>query len=179
MAYNSEMRFYQRPAVQITVAIVGAVGAIIAALITILPWLMADNSGSGTNPGGGSPKEDLPRANVLVRKVVVAEKNSSGKEWDDHNSKPDPYVHIYNVTSGQTVKTSHGDNTFEKEWNTQTVRVSAGDTLQITVYDHDHLNLDDVIGRITRQVTNRDIQAGKVILEKFDQVISLELGLEK
>ncbi len=154
---------------RLAVALVGGLGAIVAAIITILPYLWPrDASGDGTDSG------PLGRPTILIlERVAIEPTREDGEAWDGDEG-PDLMVRIVNQTSKQEFISNVRANSTEADFNVQTVRVLPGDTLEVTVLDQDLTNFDDVVGQRTQQVTEAMI-AEETVDWASDRVNSLRL----
>ncbi len=126
---------------------------------------------------GGS---DAPRATyqIIIVSLTVANKKADGKGWDAFPfAAPDLVVKLKNRNRGSDAETEKKSDTFTATYNSAGPLVSASDTLDIEVLDKD-LKYDDEIGKTSRQVTAKELAAGKLTLT-FGQVVSLELKFVK
>lgn len=118
---------------------------------------------------------------VVVKKVQVKETKADGSAWDIDNGRPDLAVTVRNTSDKDqkdfTTKTR--DDTFSAEFDEPTtIKVRPGQTLEFEVLDKD-VAVSDTIGKVRKEMTAEVLGKGTLKLEKFNQVIVLEVTVKK
>ena len=118
---------------------------------------------------------------VVVKKVEVKETKKDGSSWDVDNGKPDLAVSVRNESDKDqkafTTKTKN--DTFSADFDEPTtLKIRAGQVLEIEVLDID-VAVNDIIGKVRREIPADVLSKGKWRIESFDQVISLEIEFKK
>lgn len=123
-------------------------------------------------PTRGPPKHSV---DIIVKSVRLAARKRNGKRWDIGDGAPDPKVRI-KVSGGESGTTQASRDTYSATFNEKVVRVSEGDTIEITVYDQDEI-ADDTAGTYTKQLT-ADTFKERSVTWSFDQVEALSLDFQ-
>ena len=131
--------------------------------------------------GRGGRAEEERDYTVVVKKVEVEKTKADGKAWDIDEGKPDLAVTVRNVSRPEdkefTTKTR--DDTFSADLNEPTtIKVRPGQTLEFEVTDKD-VALGDTVGKVSKEMTAQVLEKGVLRLEKFGQVIRLEVQVKK
>ena len=118
---------------------------------------------------------------ITIKRAEVKETKADGSDWDINKGKPDLAVIVKNIddkdSKSYTTKTK--DDVFSATWDeATTVRVRAGQTIEFEVVDVD-VAVNDSAGKIKKELTAETLKAGKLKLEKFGQVIYLEVEFKK
>jgi hypothetical protein len=118
---------------------------------------------------------------VVVKKVEVKTTKEDGTDWDINMGKPDLSVSVKNIDEkdSKAFKTKTKDDTFSATIEeTTTVKVRAGQTVEFDVLDVDAA-LNDSAGKIKKELDAATLKSGKLKLENFGRVISLEIEFKK
>ncbi len=112
-------------------------------------------------------------ADVIIQSVNVYGTKTNGSKWDD-SGPPDPKVRV--ETSSDRFTTSTKQNTETASYGIKAIRVTEGDTLEVTVYDAD-IAFDDEIGSYSKLITAETLSEGTVKWS-FGRVYELVLKFE-
>jgi hypothetical protein len=118
---------------------------------------------------------------VVVKKLEVKTTKDDGADWDINKGKPDLAVSVRNMDEkdSKAFRTKTKDDVFTADFDeTSTVRVRPGQTVEIEVLDVDAA-LNDSVGKIKKELDATTLKSGKLKLEKFGQVILLEIEFKK
>ena len=124
---------------------------------------------------------DEPTYTVVIKKVEVQATKKDGSSWDVDNGRPDLAVSIRNLddTTIKAFTTKTKDDALSHEFDEPTtIKVRAGQRLEFHVIDKD-LAVNDTIGKVEKEMTAEHLKSGKIRLEKFDQVVFLEIEVKK
>lgn len=126
-----------------------------------------------------APAQQAPKlsADVVVHSVKVHTTKKGGEPWDALGGAPDLLVTIRKTEKGGARHTTKvKKDVFEASFGERTIRVSAGDEIEVVVLDEDE-KLHDRIGAKTIKVTAEMLKRREVKWE-FGRVISLVLEFE-
>ncbi|MFN0196054.1 MAG: hypothetical protein ACKVT0_04870 [Planctomycetaceae bacterium] len=116
-------------------------------------------------------------ADVIVKSVSVYSTKEDDAAWDAFDGAPDLKVYIEQTSLfGSSYETGVEDDTFSATFNAKAIRVTAGDTIRVVVYDNDAL-AGDIIGEYTKEITE-DTLRERVVSWSFGRVSSLELEFQ-
>ena len=118
---------------------------------------------------------------IVVVRAEIQKTKADGSAWDINDGKPDLAVKVRNidVKDSKAFTTKTKDDTFSAEFKEQTtVKVRPGQTVEFEVVDRD-VALDDSAGKVSKKLTAEILNSGKLKLEKFGQVITLEVEFKK
>lgn len=118
---------------------------------------------------------------VVIKKAEVKTTKADGSDWDINKGKPDLAVSAQNVDQkdSKAYRTKSKDDVFAADFDeTTTVRVRPGQTIEFDVLDVDAA-LNDSAGKIRKELDAATLKSGKLKLEKFGQVIMLEIEFKK
>ena len=131
--------------------------------------------------GGPAVADDDAGYTVVVKKVEVKTTQKDGSAWDVDNGKPDLAVIVRNVSDkgSKEFTTKTKDDTLTAEFDEPaSIKVRPGQTLEFEVVDKD-VAVNDTIGKVKKEMTADHLKSGKIRLEKFDQVVYLEIEVKK
>ncbi len=128
---------------------------------------------SAAEPGNPVAQGRKVTYDVILRTVLFEGTKASGRPWDGDGSPPDLVVTIRNRSQGGAYRTNKAQDRFMHDFNLRTVRVGAGDYLEIFCWDKDLFN-DDLAGEETIRLTAKQLRSGRLLL-MFDQVSCVEL----
>jgi hypothetical protein len=118
---------------------------------------------------------------VVIHKCVVKDRKADGAHWDVNEGKPDLRVKIRNgtVKDSKEFSTKEATDIFSHDFNeTTTIRFKTGHKLEIQVVDVD-VAADDLIGAINVNTDKVTPKGGRITLENFGQVVTLEIEVKK
>ena len=116
-------------------------------------------------------------ADVILHSVKAQSTKEDGSAWDILGGAPDLFVTIgHNKKGGATYTSAVKEDTFEATYGVDTIRVTVGDEIEISVYDKD-TRLNDLVGKIKIKIT-QDILSKRTKTWDFDRVSSLVLEFE-
>lgn len=133
---------------------------------------------ASSSPGQGQGNAEYT---VIIKNVEVMTTNKDGNAWDVNDGKPDLCVIIRNtsVANSEAFTSKERTDTFQAEFNEPTtVKVSAGQTLDIQVVDKD-VAVNDEIGRTSMKVTEDRFKNNPQKLESFGRVKTLTIEFKK
>jgi hypothetical protein len=127
-----------------------------------------------------SPREESPRATLVVVGLEVKPTKADGSRWDvGPRGLPDPRVLVVNRTTKERRRTRKVADSLTAAFETPTVRVREGDEVSLRVDDVD-LAFDDLVGEHRFRVTREMIQGRDRTLDlAFGQVKSLTLRFDR
>lgn len=146
----------------------------IAALVLAISGLLV--SSQAYSAGDSSTQYTL-----TIKKVDVKKTKADGSAWDIMDGAPDLFVRVSNdsVKDSKAFDTKVHDDIYTTDFNTPTsVRFNPGQTLFFEVYDKD-IAANDLVGKVTCEMTEKVIKQGKIRLENFGQVIYLDIEVKK
>lgn len=118
---------------------------------------------------------------IIVKKVEVKTTKADGAAWDINDGKPDLSVSVRNVDEkdSKAYKTKTKDDVTSADVDeTTTVKVRPGQTIEFEVLDVDAA-VNDSAGKVSKELDAATLKSGKLKLEKFGQVIVLEIEFKK
>lgn len=143
-------------------------------LRTILLGLLVAACVALSTPAAAQTKKS---ADVVVHSVKVHTTKKGGDAWDAFGGAPDLMVAIRKTERGGAKHTTKvKKDMFEASFGERTIRVSAGDEIEIIVYDEDE-KFHDKVGEKTVKITE-DLLKQREVKWDFDRVISLVVEFE-
>lgn len=118
---------------------------------------------------------------VVIKSVEVMTTNKDGNAWDINDGKPDLCVILRNTSlaNSEEFKSKERADTYQAQFNEPTtVKIRAGQTLEIQVVDSD-VAANDEIGKASLKVTDAHLKGNQQSLESFGRVKNLTIEFKK
>ncbi len=134
----------------------------------------ADENQTGPDAVAAPASIGARKATILIRSITVPGTKSNGERWD-LGSLPDPFSEV-RIDGRRTsfLRTKTAKDTLKAKIDETPIRVRAGDTLRIKVFDKD-IAFDDTIGEVEGEITQELIDAGSARWSSGDLSIEVEL----
>jgi hypothetical protein len=130
-------------------------------------------AGGSLLPSVGAQEADVGQVvDLVLRKVVVQQTKVNGDSWDPLGGKPDLRVTI--ATGAKRYRSPLKTDVYSHDFKAKTLRVRAGDVVEIAVHDQDAV-ADDEIGRVRVAITAGQMASGTAVFKSFGRVKELHV----